>query len=99
LPTADSGVRVAFDALADRLGVVPRIAAEVEDMAMMRLLAREGVGLAVLPPIAVKDELASGALVEAVRLSGLAENFYAVTVPRRFPNPALRALLRGDIAA
>jgi LysR family transcriptional activator of nhaA len=99
LPTADSGVRAAFDALADRLGVVPRIAAEVEDMAMMRLLAREGVGLAVLPPIAVKDELASGALVEAVRLSGLAENFYAVTVPRRFPNPALRALLRGDIAA
>lgn len=99
LPTADSGVRAAFDALADRLGVVPRVAAEVEDMAMMRLLAREGVGLAVLPPIAVKDELASGALVEAVRLSGLAENFYAVTVPRRFPNPALRALLRGDIAA
>ena len=39
LPTADSGVRAAFDALADRLGVVPRIAAEVEDMAMMRLLA------------------------------------------------------------
>jgi len=99
LPTADSGVRAAFDALADRLGVAPRIAAEVEDMAMMRLLAREGVGLAVLPPIAVKDELASGVLVEAVRLNGLAENFYAVTVPRRFPNPALRALLRGDIAA
>jgi LysR family transcriptional activator of nhaA len=99
LPTADSGVRAAFDALADRLGIVPRIAAEVEDMAMMRLLAREGVGLAVLPPIAVKDELASGALVEAVRLPGLAENFYAVTVPRRFPNPALRALLRGHVAA
>lgn len=99
VPTADSDVRAAFDALADRLGVVPRIAAEVEDIAMMRLLAREGVGLAVLPPIAVKDELASGRLVEAVRLSGLAENFYAVTVRRRFPNPALRALLRGEIAA
>jgi LysR family transcriptional activator of nhaA len=37
-------------------------AVEVDDMAMMRLLAREGVGLAVLPPIVVRDELASGEL-------------------------------------
>ncbi len=93
VPTADSSVRVGFDALADRLGVRPTIAAEVEDMAMMRLLAREDVGLAVLPPIVVKDELASGLLVEAERLPGIAETFYAVTLDRRFPNPLLRPLL------
>lgn len=98
LPSADSGVRAAFDALADRLGVIPRIAAEVDDMAMMRLLAREGAGLAVIPPIVVKDELASGALVEVARLPGLAETFHAVTLRRRFPNPLLQALLRGDPA-
>ena len=63
-------------------------------MAMMRLLAREGAGVAVLPPIVVKDELAQGALVEATRLKGLAETFYAVTVRRRFPNPLVRDLLR-----
>ncbi|MFM7344461.1 MAG: LysR family transcriptional regulator [Tagaea sp.] len=95
LPSADSGVRAGFDALADRLGVRPRVAAEVDDVAMMRLLAREGAGLAVLPPIAVQDELDAGALVEAGRLPGLAETFYAVTVARRFPNPILRELLRG----
>lgn len=95
LPTADSGVRTGFDALADRLGIRPQVAAEVDDMAMMRLLAREGVGLAVLPPIVVKDELASGLLVEADRLPGIAETFYAVTMERRFPNPLVRALLQG----
>lgn len=94
LPGPDSGVRMGFDALADRLGVSPRIAAEVDDMAMMRLLAREGAGVAVLPPIVVKDELAQGALVEATRLKGLVETFYAVTVRRRFPNPLVRDLLR-----
>jgi LysR family transcriptional activator of nhaA len=93
LPTPDSGVRAGFDALADRLGVRPQIAAEVDDMAMMRLLAREDVGLAVLPPIVARDEIASGVLVEADQLPGLAETFYAVTVERRFPNPLLRALL------
>jgi LysR family transcriptional activator of nhaA len=96
LPTADSGVRAGFDALADRLGVRPQIAAEVEDMAMMRLLAREDVGLAVLPPIVVRDEIASGVLVEADQLPGLAETFYAVTVERRFPNPLVRALLHPE---
>ena len=93
LPTRDSGVRIGFDALCDRLGLRPQIAAEVEDMAMMRLVARENVGLAVLPTIVVQDELESGALTEAARLRGILETFHAVTVARRFPNPLLRALL------
>ena len=93
LPTAESAVRAEFDALADRLGVRPQVAAEVDDMAMMRLLAREDMGLAVLPPIVVTDELASGLLVEADRLPGLAETFHAVTVARRFPNPLAKMLL------
>jgi LysR family transcriptional regulator, transcriptional activator of nhaA len=102
LPTTDSSVRTGFDALADRMGIRPQIAAEVDDMAMIRLLAREGVGLAVLPPIVVKDELATGSLIEADQLPGIVETFYAVTIERRFPNPLLRALLRDaqpDLAA
>jgi LysR family transcriptional regulator, transcriptional activator of nhaA len=93
LPHAGSSIRADFDALADRLGVRPRIVAEVEDMAMMRLLAREDLGLAVLPPIVVRDEIAAGLLVEADKLPGIVETFYAVAVARRFPNPLLRELL------
>jgi LysR family transcriptional activator of nhaA len=93
LPSHGS-VRSGFDALADRLGIRPQIAAEVDDMAMMRLLAREGIGLAVLPPIVVKHELEGGLLVEADRLPGVVETFYAVTAKRRFPNPLLRSLLK-----
>ena len=93
LPTVDSSVRTGFDALADRLGVRPQIVAEVEDMAMMRLLAREDIGLAVLPPIVVKDEIAGGVLVAGDQLPGIAETFFAVTMARRFPNPLVRLLL------
>ncbi|TNC72231.1 LysR family transcriptional regulator [Rubellimicrobium roseum] len=93
LPTTDSTIRTDFDALVDRLGLSPQIAAEVDDMALMRLLAREGVGLAVLPPIVVKDELAAHLLLEAARLPGIQETFVAVTVERKFPNPLLRELL------
>jgi len=94
LPSLDTGVRTGFDALADRLEVRPRIAAEVDDMAMMRLMAREGIGLAVVPPIVVKDELANGRLIEAKELPGISETFHAVTLARRFPNPLVRELLK-----
>lgn len=93
LPAMDTALRAGFDALASRLGVVPRIAAEADDMAMLRLLAREDLGLAILPPIVVRDELAQGLLVEAARLDGISETFLAVTVARRFPNPLLQELL------
>ena len=97
LPTAESEIRTGFDALMDRLGIRPQIAAEVEDMAMLRLLAREDAGLAVLPPIVVKDEIASGTLVEVDSLPAIAAGFYAVTIERRFPNPVLRELLHGEV--
>ena len=93
LPSTNSSIRVGFDALVARLEIRPRIVAEVDDMAMMRLLAREDVGLAVLPLIAVKDELEQGVLIEADRLSGINETFYAVTLDRRFPNPMLQRLI------
>ena len=97
VPTLDSSIRTGFDALLDRLGIRARIAAEVDDMAMMRLLAREDIGLAVVPPIVVKDEIASGLLIEVDQLPRLSETFYAVTLARRFPSPLLRLLIGSKI--
>ena len=93
LPPPETAMRAAFDALTSRLGIVPMIAAEVEDMAMLRLLARENAGLAVIPPIVVQDELETGLLVEAAQLDDVAETFLAVTAARRFPNPLLSEVL------
>lgn len=93
LPAAESSIRAGFDALVDRLGVRPRIAAEVDDMAMLRLLARERIGLAVVPSIVVQDELRAGVLVEIAPLP-LVETFFAITLARRLPNPLLKSLIR-----
>ena len=93
LPAPDTALRAAFDALAARLGLVPTIAAEADDMAMLRLLAREDAGLAVIPTIVVQDELANGILVQVARIDGMRETFYAITRERRFPNPTLASLL------
>lgn len=94
VPT-ESTIRVGFDALAARIQVHPRIAAEVDDMAMVRLLAREGAGLAIAPSVVFADEIAAGSLAVAPFDLGLVETFYAITVARNFPHPVLRRLLFG----
>jgi LysR family transcriptional regulator, transcriptional activator of nhaA len=95
VPTRETGLRASFDALATRLKVIPNYAAEVDDMAMIRLLARVDVGLAIIPPIVVLDELSSGTLIEAGQLDEMRETFFAVTLERRFPNPLLADVLPG----
>lgn len=93
VPGQSSSVRTELDALFDRLDIQANIVAEIDDMAMMRVLCREGFGLAVAPPIVVKDELLSGQLHELVQLDDIRETFYAIVAPRKFPNPIISELI------
>ncbi|WP_247651140.1 substrate-binding domain-containing protein [Roseovarius autotrophicus] len=88
-----SAIRAEFLAITDARGITPRVVAKVEDMAMIRLLAREGAGVALAPDVVVADELASGRLKRAPFALGLSERFYAIAMPRAFPHPALESLL------
>lgn len=92
LPSLDSSIRIAFDLLVEQAGIRPMILAEVDDMAMLRLLARDSPGVTLVPPVVVQDELRSGALVERCSLP-FTETFYATTLASRFPNPMLREVL------
>lgn len=93
LPGRQSSMRAPFDALLTEAGIQPHIVAEVDDMAMLRLLAREGVGVTLVPPVVVKDELRDGRLREICKVPGLTKPFYAVTLPRQFPNSLVRELI------
>jgi LysR family transcriptional activator of nhaA len=93
LPSMESNTRAGFDRLVTAAGVRPRVMAEVDDMAMLRLLAREGEGLALVPPVVVQDEIESGVLVVTHRVPQIRETFYAITPSRRFPNPLVGELV------
>lgn len=92
MPT-DPTIRAGFTGLAQQLGVTPTIIADVDDMAMVRLLAREGVGVAVAPSVVLQDELSSGELVTAPFTLDIHESFFAITLRRSFPHPLLERLL------
>jgi len=94
LPTLDSNLRVSFDLELERQGVIPVIAAEIDDMAMMRLLAREGAGVALVPPVVVTGELKRGQLVVLQRFPDIYENFYAIAPGRKVPNALVQELIK-----
>ena len=93
LPSLDSNIRASFDRLMEQAGIRPVIAAEVDDMAMLRLLARGHNGLTLVPPVVVRGELQNGTLVERYQISQIKESFYAISPSRRFPNPLVRELI------
>jgi LysR family transcriptional activator of nhaA len=94
LPGPDNDLRAGFDLMCEQLGIRYVLRAEVDDMAMLRLLARDSDSVALVPTVVVQDELASGRLVEYAVVPDLYETFYAITVKRHFEPPLLRELLR-----
>ena len=83
LPGPRHALRAQFDALCAAAGVTPRLRAEVDDMAMLRLIARDSGWLTLLPEVVVQDELRSGSLVTVGHAPQLQERFYAITTPHR----------------
>jgi LysR family transcriptional activator of nhaA len=94
VPGPGSDIRSQFDLMCDQRGVQVDPYAEVEDMAMLRLLARDSGGLAVLPEVVVQDELQSGRLQKYCVLDDVVERFYAITAKRHIELVALKTLLQ-----
>jgi LysR family transcriptional activator of nhaA len=94
LPSLESEIRSGFDLLCEQHRAVYRVLAEVDDMAMLRLLARDTDAIALVPTVVVQDELRTGLLVEYCVVPQLFEDFYAITVKRHFQSPILRSLLK-----
>ena len=93
LPSLESDIRAAFELILDQAGIRPIIAAEVDDMAMLRVLAMRIKAVALVPKVVVQDELRAGSLVERYRISSIKERFYAITPSRTFPNPLVKELI------
>ncbi|NBB92606.1 MAG: LysR family transcriptional regulator [Gammaproteobacteria bacterium] len=96
LPGHSSEIRSQFDLLCEELGLAPRIWAEVDDMAMLRLIARDSGRVAMVPEVVVQDELQQGILRKYCEVPDLHENFYAITARRHFRSEVLGRLLEQE---
>jgi LysR family transcriptional regulator, transcriptional activator of nhaA len=83
LPGRWHAVRVQFDAPCVSAGVALNVRAEVDDMALLRLLTRDSGWFALLPEVVVQDELRNGQLKVFEELKELIERLYVISAPHR----------------
>ncbi|MEW9797056.1 LysR family transcriptional regulator [Alteromonas sp. CYL-A6] len=93
VPSRNSEIRSAFTVLCAKHQYEPNIKAETDDMAMLRLLARDSGAFAVLPEVVVRDEIANSQLYVQQNLPGAFEHFYAVTLAKKTIPDHIQALI------
>lgn len=89
VPTLDSRIRNDWEHFCVQHRVSPVILGEIEDMAMLRLLALSGEGCALVPQVVVQDELKARKLEVIYRPRNIKENIYAITRRRLKPHDVM----------
>lgn len=95
LPTRHSQLREDFDLRLAESGIEPDIRAEVDDMALLRLLALSGKGLALVSAIVMERDLKASGLRQMLPADGLSIRFHALTVRRRLADAWLEEVVSG----
>lgn len=96
LPLENTSLRRALNQWFDRHGVRPRVVAEFEDSALLKVFGADGVGIFAAPTV-VRREICRQYGVSVVgHTDEVKERFYAVSVERRLRHPAVVAI--SDVA-
>ncbi len=94
LPEAGSALRRTLEPWFEAAGVRPRVIGEYADTALMKMAGAEGLGFVPLPEAAAREALARWGLRTIGRAGDCREHYYAITVERREPHPAVQAITR-----
>jgi LysR family transcriptional activator of nhaA len=92
LPTTNTAMRRSLEAWFDKENIQPRIVAEFEDSALMKVFGQSGLGLFTIPTL-LESEVCEQYGVELIgRAPQVRERFYAISVERKIRHPAVQAI-------
>lgn len=92
MPTANTALRRALDQWFDQQELRPKIVAEFEDSALLKVFGQEGLGLFPAPS-AISEEVQRQFKVMPVgTIEDVQERFFAISVERRLKHPAVIAI-------
>lgn len=94
LPAEGTGLRRSLERWFQQIGVVPRIVAEFEDAALMKVLASDGHGFIPVPTLVAHEAVERFALKIIGATEKCRDQFFAITPERRIHHPALAAITR-----
>jgi len=93
LPSSDNQLRSGIDQWLDKLRIYPRVVAEFDDSALMKVFGQEGAGI-FIAPAAIEAEVESQYRAVCIgRTDEVKEHFYAISVERRVSHPVVAAIM------
>lgn len=92
LPTPNTQLRRSLDQYFQSHGIQPRLVAEFEDSALLKVVGQHGHGIFPAPSV-LEDELRRQYGVGAIGIAdGVVERYYGISVERRIKHPAVAAI-------
>ena len=92
VPMEGAPLRRALNAWLESNELRPRIAAEFEDSALLKVFGADGVGVFPAPTAVERQVRAQYRVVPIGRADDIVERFYVITAERRIRNPAVMAI-------
>ena len=92
MPIAGTSLRRLLDQWFETQGIRPRIVAEFQDSALLKVFGQEGMGI-FTSPMAIEKEVCKQYGVSVVgRTDSIKERFYAISIERKLKHPAILAI-------
>jgi LysR family transcriptional regulator, transcriptional activator of nhaA len=92
LPTESSALRSGLEKWFSEIGVRPRIVAEIEDSALLKVFGQHGAGIFAAPTIVAAEVKRQYGVRTLHEVREVTERFYVITVERRITHPATAAI-------
>lgn len=92
LPSDHTSMRWSLDRWFDSMGVRPRIVAEFDDSALIKVFGSDGLGFFAVHDIIVQQISARYGVEQIGRTNERSERFYAITTDRKLKHPAVASL-------
>jgi LysR family transcriptional activator of nhaA len=92
LPTAGTALRRTLEKWFQEQGIHPRVVAEYDDAALMKVAAADRLGCFPLPTVAVHEALTRYGFQSVGQAKGCSVQFYAITAERKLTHPAVVAI-------
>jgi LysR family transcriptional activator of nhaA len=93
LPTRNTSLRRALDAWFDEADVRPRVVAEFEDSALLKVFGQAGAGVFVVPEVLAAEVRRHYRVERVGPVTTVRETVYAITADRKIKHPAAAALV------
>ncbi len=92
LPTQNTLLRRSVEQWLEAQSFAPRIVAEVEDSALLKIMAAQGLGIAPVANSVLPDVQQQYGLYPVGEMEGVTMQFFAISVERKVTHPAVKAI-------